>query len=247
MDEIKSGQLQGQEVSKFRGFLSAVLKEEKSSLDKKLKHIKKDFLVDVIAYLLGEMDSRTVSGLVGEAKEDQDVFEEDGEDFEEKTQKSQSSPFQSQSQNIGDTIEAKKDKTKICSFYLRGVCKHGKFGKECQFYHPKVCFKFKKEGRDGCQRGKNCKFAHVTFCKKVGCQGKECKFGYHLDKKNHNQNPRAYPGSSQFLLPRLEPKRDETVVQSQESSQHFLEGLQRILHQTIAETMRSFLGSQNQF
>ena len=243
-----SGQLQGQEITKLQGFLSAVMNEEKLALEKKLKHIKKDFLMDVISYLLGNLDPKTVNGLVGKVREDQDVLEgDDAELVESQLQSQLQSQSQSQSQNTENTIKTTKDKSKVCSFYLKGVCRHGKAGKECQFHHPKICFKFKKEGKDGCQRGKRCQFAHVTFCKRDGCQDKDCKYGYHLDKKTQNSIHRAYQGSSPFSLPRLETKREEIGMQSQDSTQNFLDGLQRILHQTITEAMRSFLGNHNQF
>ncbi len=241
-------QSQSQDLIKIQGFLSAVKKEERSELEKKLKHIKKDFLVDVISYLVGEMDPKALGELVGESKEqDVSIFEECGDvvGIEEDSQV-QSQKNQSQSQNSKVKEDIKKER-KTCSFYLRGICRHGKRGEECQFYHPKICFKYKKSGKEGCQRGNSCKYAHVTFCKKEGCQVKECKFGYHLDERSFKKPQEASQKPLQFCVSGMESKKEEYGLQSQGSSQYFLESLQKILHQTISEAMRSFITSQSQF
>ena len=249
MDGMMSGQSQGQDLGKIQGFLSAFKNEDRSGFERKLKHVKKDFLVDVISYLIKEMDPKLVSSKIGES-EDQvgDVF---GDGEESQKFQLQSSQSQSQSQYQESGVNDVKTEKKICSFYLRGICRHGKKGEECQFHHPKLCFKFRKNGKDGCQRGRKCKFAHVIFCKKDGCQGKECKFGYHLDKSS-NKEVQGIPKPTQTPpppppLPSFESKREGHGLQLQGSNQHFLENLQRILHQTIAEAMRSIIGNQSQF
>ena len=47
------------------------------------------------------------------------------------------------SQNGAESTTTKKP---TCRYYLRNSCKHGRKGATCKFDHPKLCFKFIKNG-----------------------------------------------------------------------------------------------------
>ena len=38
-------------------------------------------------------------------------------------------------------LNTKKKSTSICSFYEKGVCKHGRKGENCHYQHPQMCRK----------------------------------------------------------------------------------------------------------
>ena len=96
----------------------------------------------------------------------------------------------------------------LCKFYMRRGCKHGRKGESCQFEHPKLCFKFIKNGdrRGGCKLGKNCSYAHPKLCDSYRsgvCKREKCGF-YHIkgtkfqtkqhdviENNNNAQNPRG--------------------------------------------------------
>lgn len=96
---------------------------------------------------------------------------------------SDSQPAQTEEQSIVHRGGVDSPKEKICIFYRRGKCKHGRAGKGCQYSHPKLCNKFKINGsnpRGGCRNVKNCKFLHPKICygskDKRECYNKECTY-----------------------------------------------------------------------
>ncbi|KAK3857704.1 hypothetical protein Pcinc_036058 [Petrolisthes cinctipes] len=75
-----------------------------------------------------------------------------------------------------------KKKSKICYHFKNNQCKFGGKGRECPFAHPKLCNRFKMNGRDpvrGCKHGDKCKYLHPPICygseKKRECLNLECK------------------------------------------------------------------------
>ena len=74
---------------------------------------------------------------------------------------------------------AEKEK-EPCKDHKKGMCKAGFKGKECEFYHPKICSKFIRNGRfqGGCTK-KKCPQLHVQLCQKSylwrECLNKNCK------------------------------------------------------------------------
>ena len=86
-------------------------------------------------------------------------------------------------QNSQNGSESTPTKKPTCRYYLRNSCKHGKKGATCKFDHPKLCFKFIKNGdkRGGCNKGTNCNFVHPKLCnsyKSGVCRRPNCSF-YH--------------------------------------------------------------------
>ena len=82
--------------------------------------------------------------------------------------------------------------TEVCSYFIKGQCRHGFSGKKavdgkncCGFLHPKVCdklFKYGYERERGCN-GRNCPNFHPSVCKDSrygNCIGRECKKGFHI-------------------------------------------------------------------
>lgn len=86
----------------------------------------------------------------------------------------------------GDNVQsgdATRKKSRVCKHFLHKKCKHGKRGEGCNFYHPKLCFRFSKFGSKhpkGCKKGKKCDFFHPPLCWKSvdgeECERKSCKF-----------------------------------------------------------------------
>ena len=72
----------------------------------------------------------------------------------------------------------------VCRHYLRKNCRHGIRGVDCLFQHPKICFKWQRNGsgRGGCNK-ENCSFLHPKLCQQsLGsrtCNRRVCKY-YHL-------------------------------------------------------------------
>ena len=77
-------------------------------------------------------------------------------------------------------------KEDICRYYKRGTCRHGwngAKGEGCQFEHPKMCFKYLKNGTHrigGCTKKSKCLYYHPPLCKnsmaKRECANERCKF-----------------------------------------------------------------------
>ena len=114
-----------------------------------------------------------------EGKEDDEDDDEDEEDEDEEDD--QLSP------------------SKVCSFYLRGKCKYGRFGtkkvggKTCPKKHPELCRKFSSYGtirQFGCNKGRECPYYHRPLCKSSVLRH-QC---YNPDCQNHHlKNTRRAP------------------------------------------------------
>ena len=82
------------------------------------------------------------------------------------------------------TMNNKTAKKATCRFYIKKQCKHGLKGNKCSYDHPKLCYKFIKNGisHGGCQ-DKACLFYHPKLCwesmRNRVCNNLKCKF-YHL-------------------------------------------------------------------
>ena len=79
---------------------------------------------------------------------------------------------------------------------MRGNCKHGIKGKNCDYDHPTACNKLLQHGNKkprGCNEGKNCNFFHPRMCansiKSNKCFNKSCKF-IHVKGTLRNENKR---------------------------------------------------------
>ena len=87
--------------------------------------------------------------------------------------------------DLKDSSSRENNGNKICRFYLRGTCKHGKKGTNCTYDHPALCFKFTTKGdlNGGCKKGNECKYVHPKLCwsLKTGkiCRKNNCHF-YHV-------------------------------------------------------------------
>lgn len=82
-------------------------------------------------------------------------------------------------------------KAQLCRFYKTHSCKHGRAGKNCDYAHPKVCYKYRHYGRDlkrGCT-SQTCNHYHPTICKNSE-KDRLClhlKFKFHLKGTRRNQ------------------------------------------------------------
>ena len=92
----------------------------------------------------------------------------------------------------------------ICKYYIMKTCQHGRLGKECKFSHPKICFKFAKNGdrQGGCKDRRNCKDFHPKLCweslDKRECSRHRCRY-FHLNNTKATYNdeiPERYPSES---------------------------------------------------
>lgn len=98
---------------------------------------------------------------------------------------------------------------KVCKFYLRRNCRHGLKGDECKYLHPKICFKWLRNGSDrgGCKKD-NCSFFHPKLCtisiKSRKCSRKNCNLFHvkgtktydHLQNLNDGNWPELSAGNS---------------------------------------------------
>ena len=105
------------------------------------------------------------------------------ETFLDVTMKSKGSSTPKKSSNPPQT-----KKEAGCSHYLKGICKHGRIGKECFWQHPKLCFAFTKS--DDCKKD-SCEYLHPKLCKhsikKEICEYEsKCKF-FHIKTCRKNK------------------------------------------------------------
>ena len=103
------------------------------------------------------------------------------ESFLDITIKSKGSSTPKSNKKKEDPKDTKSKKSEVCSHYLRGRCKHGRIGGDCQWQHPKLCFAFIKNG--DCKK-EVCEFLHPKLCrnslKKEICENEaKCKF-FHI-------------------------------------------------------------------
>ena len=78
-------------------------------------------------------------------------------------------PGDVQNQINVDNKQHNEERIKVCHFYSKGICKHGKVGQDCKFKHPPYCKKFLAYGpksRSGCDKGQDCELFHPKMCKR---------------------------------------------------------------------------------
>ena len=78
------------------------------------------------------------------------------------------------SDNKDKDEENKNGKTdKICKFFLKNSCKHGKKGDNCSFVHPKMCFQWTRMGN--CKDKTKCSiYYHPKLCN-TNKNGSKCQ------------------------------------------------------------------------
>ena len=110
-------------------------------------------------------------------------------------------------QAIGVSTDSSASKKGICRYYLQNSCKHGPRGADCQYEHPKICFKFTSNGnrRGGCKKT-DCQFYHPKLCRKAmesrRCDNKYCKF-YHVKGTKFGSEEETSPQiQNSWRLPR---------------------------------------------
>ena len=122
-------------------------------------------------------------------------------------------------ENVTNTTSSSQPPPKInrvCSYYVRGTCRHGGSGKtlyggiSCKYLHPKKCAIFCKFGSDsfqGCTR-QNCKYLHPFLCKSAinfeECRNPKCTF-QHLNgtqriKNIYEKRPQHYNRGQTFHI-----------------------------------------------
>ena len=81
------------------------------------------------------------------------------------------------------TVKESKGEKAECSHYMRGACRFGRDGGDCNNEHPPLCREFELKGDRGCQEPCKAKKAHRKLCKAFTngtCQkGKSCSAGIH--------------------------------------------------------------------
>ena len=82
---------------------------------------------------------------------------------------------------INNDVKHGEKSDKVCTFYEKGTCKHGRNGKNCKFLHPKMCRKYLTHGnkkRGGCNKN-DCPDHHRPMCnsslKSETCFQTSCK------------------------------------------------------------------------
>ena len=81
-----------------------------------------------------------------------------------------------------------QNKRKVCRYFLRRTCMHGAKGEACKFEHPKLCYKFIRNGskNGGCKK-EDCAFYHPKLCqnslRERKCGNQNCRF-FHLNGTN---------------------------------------------------------------
>ena len=85
----------------------------------------------------------------------------------------------------------------ICPLLLEGKCPHGISGKQCEYKHKNLCYKYSSFGtkdmhRAGCRFGKDCRYLHPTLCKNSVvmkmCLNKKCTYAHLRYTKREQQH-----------------------------------------------------------
>ena len=109
---------------------------------------------------------------------------------------------QNRTQEVATSTNKSND---VCRFFLQKRCKEGIKGEKCHYQHPRICFKWQRNGSDrgGCKK-ENCSFFHPKLChqslKQRKCFRKSCKF-YHLNgTKTYDQLHDAHQDEGNLRL-----------------------------------------------
>ena len=93
--------------------------------------------------------------------------------------------------NVKENTTEDKEALKICSFYIQFRCKHGTWGKNCNFSHPKICREFMKKGEAGCDLNDKCEYLHPKMCarslKGDTCSSLKCHLGHIRGTRDVNE------------------------------------------------------------
>ena len=140
-------------------------------------------------------------------------------------------------------LETKKD-DKICHFYRKGICKHGKSGENCKFSHPPYCKPFLMFGDKhpkGCNKGQSCQSFHPKMCHnsmtKHICYNLKCKY-FHV--KNTKRVPPKR--SNKQHKERKEPKKQKAAVKSNDATSSSSAGREPVDAPKIPSSSEHFLG-----
>ena len=104
-----------------------------------------------------------------------------------------------------------KEALKICSFYIQFRCKHGTWGKNCNYAHPKICREFMKKGEAGCDQNDKCEYLHPKMCarslKGDTCSSLKCHLGHIRGTRDVNETP-IKKASKETTKEQVLPKKD---------------------------------------
>ena len=145
---------------------------------------------------------------------------------------------------------------KVCRYYLKGTCKHGRKGASCLFAHPPYCNRLLTYGTHssrGCNKGSECEFVHPKMCykslSKRQCFNENCPF-FHIkgtkrkiDQNNHNHNQHTpYNGSHNSHPPsnKNEVVDDHSIINT--GSSDFLCAI-NVLRQDLLQALESRINS----
>ena len=114
----------------------------------------------------------------GESESENSSDEEDENQWVLKKKKSRKSK---------ETPIKRHTKDTICPLLIEGKCPHGISGKECDYKHKNICYKYCSFGsqdmhRGGCRFGEDCTYLHPTLCKNSvimkTCLNENCTYAH---------------------------------------------------------------------
>lgn len=94
-------------------------------------------------------------------------------------------------------LEKPKKKDQVCPLLIEGICPHGISGKQCEYKHKSICYKYcafgtKEMHKGGCRFGENCRYLHPTLCQNsvvTGlCLNEGCKNAHLRDTRRNQQS-----------------------------------------------------------
>ena len=128
---------------------------------------------------------------------------------------------------------------KVCPFYRKGTCRHGRAGVGCENDHPKACKKLLQHGNKaphGCTLGRaNCDKFHPRMCatsmSKGICFNVDCKLSHVSGTKRSPTEQYSNQGSAKYSK-----SSKDTTNKNNGMPKDFLEAL-RFLREEIMEAM----------
>ena len=116
------------------------------------------------------------------------------------------------SQGNDRSSEQWRERNDLCPLFEEGKCPYGISGKNCNYHHPHVCNRYRKNGthpKYGCNLGIGCKDFHPYICpnslKSHKCFNQNCTYKWHLPRtmriapsagygyrQNHQNNGHKY-------------------------------------------------------
>ena len=153
-------------------------------------------------------------------------------------------------------------KNKICRFYLKGFCKHGRKGAECLFKHPPYCQRLLSFGTHptrGCNKGNDCEHIHPKMCfrslSKRACFNDKCTF-FHIkgtkrvrsERHNHHdylKQPLTNEVSHTFYHNDQKSSSQNTDNSTQNDFLYAVNLLRRDLFQAMDNKLSTLLSNQS--